>query len=439
MSSQVVELMEQSHPIQSMTPQELRKLLQFYLSCEWVTVTREKLNNGHVAFVINYKDIPCNQWDVPMWEKNPWISWARGLLMIVSSNGDIVKSGNVMMKFHSIHRTNLVLRNMVNLMMMPKFDGSLVYVMVWNDVILAWTRKGFASPQASKYIWDFLSSEDRRYILGNPGMLLGFELVHPKDPKVQYTREPGLVLLFVVDASGYDVPRENLNKIADNFGPSVSVVKLTPISGLDLLSMVEMIPRVLSDVVEGWVIVYQGTLFKVKQKTYLTLANGISWEGRVFRPNIPTPKSFSEALKTSETFPPELSIVKPPRGLKIVPPEVNKIFEESLGPLIKDMYDEWDKMIEKLEFLMSHVVVRVRESLFSVLNDPKKPVEDVNNAIDSIPDKKSLGTIFGLIKFVSLKMGPKDILDPQKRELYFSTDAMFRFKVMTMVRSKFVN
>jgi len=423
------------HPISEMSSQGLRKLLDFFLSCPLVSVSK-KTAEGKNYYVVNYKDYPCNKWSISEWEENLWISWARGLLLIEDSNGNIVWTGNAMPKFHSIHRTNLELENMENFMIMSKFDGSLAYLMAYDELIHIWTRGGWTSEQATSYTWEFLSSEDREYILRNPGMLFGFELIHLKDPKVQPNRQPGLVLLYSVGPSGDEFPREKLSEIADNFGPTVSAVKLTTMCGRDLRTMVEMKPKELSAVVEGWVIVHQGTLYKVKQMVYLMFANGLNWEGHNFLLNPPTRSCFSGALKSSKTCPPRFEdyMVKTPKEMEMVPSEVKEMYERALGPLMKDMSQKWDEMVRELELLMSSVENQVEKSLHSILNDPEKPVENVNKAIVGTPDKKNLG----LMMFVFKQMG-NDIIDPEKRKVYLNSDSMFQFKVMTMVRSKFVD
>ena len=382
------------HPIHNLDPDERKKLLQFYLNSSFVKVSSEE-RGACTFYVVNYKDNVCNKKPLSWWQVNQKIAWARGLLLIKHENGNVeVKA--VIPKFHSyVKHDGIILKGIKglgdNLTVMPKPDGTLVYGTVINGEVVFWTRNGFTSPQASKYVREILKEDDLKVMREHPGWLFGWELIHHKDLKVEDKRgNDHLVLLHVETSAGYTYPQNQLEDIAKMFSATVLPIKCTTMSGETLhrhQSVQNKYP-----VSEGYVLVYNGERYKVKKKAYLMFANGLPFylesQGKHVTIHMRTPSraNFRAAVNDSDVVPSypdymlsvgnvSTHVIRELGGLQTI----KNHFKTKLGELLfQSMVEEWDTMKKEWEKMKTQHDTGFQNTLYQVKEGVEKTLSSMS-------------------------------------------------------------
>ena len=391
--------------IHDLDPKERKDLLRFYLnSKKWVRVSSKplKTKNGIITFhVVNYNDWMCNMQSIIWWENNPRIAWARGLLLIEHADGT-VEIRAVIPKFHSYTKHGLDLETLPGeLFVMDKVDGTLVYASEVYGKVVFWTRNGCDSPQASTYVRELLTKDDVKVMLDHPGCVLGMELIHDKDPKVEDQRGENQLVLLYAHIGGHTYPHDKLGDVAKMFSAKMSAIEWTTMSGVELHEYQSK--QTSYPVREGKVVLHQGRPYKVKCKAYLIFANGIKFvkddkddvkddvkdddtddvkdekknkpECFQIQMNQPSRLVFCGKLQSSDEMPVNYRdcMVRTGNIPDCVKMDVVQArFESELGPsLFQSMENTWTQMVEEHRGFQENLIVRV-ESILSDMSEPKE-------------------------------------------------------------------
>ena len=405
--TQTVSILKSIHDL---NPKELKERLQLYLnSKEWVRVSSKECTTKHgivTLYVVNYIDWKCNKQPIIWWENNPQFAEARGLLLIEHADGTVEFRG-VIPKFHSYTKHGLDLETLPGeLFVMDKVDGTLVYASQVYGKVVFWTRNGFDSPQASKYVRELLTKDDAKVMLDQPGCVLGMELIHHNDPKVEDERGENKLVLLYAHIAGHTYPQDKLGDVAKMFSAKMSAIEWTTMSGVELHEYQDT--QTSYPVREGKVVLYRGRLYKVKCKAYLIFANGMKFalqdivkddvkddkdddtddvkDEKKNKPAFiqiqmdpPSRLVFRGKLLSSDEMPENYRdcMVRtgniPDRVLKTLKMDVVQArFKSELGlPLFQSMESAWTQMVEEHRDFQEKLIARV-ESILSDMSEPKE-------------------------------------------------------------------
>ena len=374
------------------------------------------------------------------------VIWARGCLFGLNTDKTrVVITPYPIEKFfsHHVYPTMKTLSGKGEMMCEDKSDGTLLYLMAIAGKVIAWTRSGFKSVQSQTLWKDTLGETGENFILQHPLWLFGFELIHQRDPKVQANRDLTfendsgdqerynryMVLIHTVTDEGLVAPRNQLAEIASCFGlNTVRAIELTKTTGADIEEKQKQPFAKWTDVHEGWIVWFDGERFKVKRHGYVILANGLPHEGKSYKLVQPTRQAFRKEMDHSKTMigAYKMYCIRPPKGTTDVPEEVYERFEEELGAsLMNDMGNHWGRMVQELESYVAKTTDKVEEAL--ALASPSKTIDAL--------DKKSLGPIFGLVRFVIKTIGD-NAFDKNLRDNFYNTPG-FQNKVFPMIKKEF--
>ena len=410
------------HPLYSFSKEDLTKLIEYYrvqLKNKMVTIDYKEIRN-YFLYIINYTD-KYNETSPQDWDHR--MKFARGLLLGQDELNNLSILGYCIPKFFSYHyqESNPNPNDIVKFM--PKYDGTCLFITYHMQEIITWTRKSFNSPQATKLVWDFLTKDDINIIMKHENWTFVFELVHPNDSKVQFSRKFGMFILYVVDSSGKIMSDEIKMQLGTKFGPNINAVTCTEISWSQLLSKVNTPAISICDIKEGYVVKNMaGVLMKIKTPQYLFLANN--------RPTIiqPSKETLKKIVKESLSF--DDIVYSPfatPDGVNA--DEVMAKIIQVLGQSVVDsMYNEWQKLVTQLNIDIDEVLTNCEFHISSKLSDNNRPSCDVVPWLRKTlgPMKKTLGCCHVIIMNHVLNILPEDLLENEKRSKFFNTNSAVR-------------
>lgn len=135
-------------------------------------------------------------------------------------------------------------------------------------------------------------------------------------------------------------------------------------------------------------------------------------------------------------------MIRPPKGTKGVPSEVIDLFTKTLGAeFIEDLGKHWQLLIDEQQTHIDRIKIKVEKAFVSATVSATTRIdsETTLNTIDlDLLDKRALGAVFGVVRFVSTEMQKKggDVSDEEKREAFYTTPA-FQNRVFPMTKRMF--
>ena len=420
------------HPLAKSSSDDINKLLEFYYemqSKDFLTIETSHCDDGKIH-IINYMDAynktPPSQWD-------PRMCIARGLALNETNDGLVSVIWYSLPKFFSSHVQSINIEELGRVDVSPKYDGTCLFVSSNKGNLLTGTRKSLLSIHATKLCYDYITLQDVDVFHHYSGWTFVFELIHPRDKKIQYCRDNGLVILYIVDNHGMIMSNKMISRISVLFSSQITQATVTQMTGPEISKLISKPTKSILDLVEGYVINDGIRRLKLKTKAYIAMSNGILYKDIITIVHSPSIDYFKKMISNANVYPTPLT----PFTIKSVYGDTNTSIAnacianaiDELGiQFIESLNGEWGLKIKQLTSSIEETFKRCEHIMDDVMNREDYPCQNVVQWLKKTigPMKYTIKELHPLMMCHIIKMDIDILSNKEKRLLFYSTDNAIR-------------